>query len=115
MNSFGTHGSQQLLLREPSSNLKSKKKPQVCSTSSIVWRVETELEDAKRDLVCESVRGMMQHQGRAGIGLGTEETLGEVGSAGEMGRVKKNIERERGRFKWDLWRSRACGVSGESS
>ena len=84
-----------MLLREPSSNLKSKKKPQVCSTSSIVWRVETELEDAKRDLVCESVRGMMQHQGMAGIGLGTEETLGEFGSAGEMGRVKENIERER--------------------
>ncbi|XP_063695334.1 uncharacterized protein LOC134826767 [Bolinopsis microptera] len=52
--------------------------PQV--RSGRVWRPETELEEARRDLVCESVRGMVQPQKRVGIGFGDwKKTLGEDG------------------------------------
>ena len=34
------------------------------------WKVDKELEAAERDLVCESVRGMVQPRFRAGIGFG---------------------------------------------
>ena len=48
--------------------------------SGRVWKPETELEEARRDLVCESVRGMVQPQKRVGIGFGDwKKTLGEDG------------------------------------
>ena len=72
--------------------------PQV--RSGRVWKPETELEEARRDLVCESVRGMVQPQKRVGIGFGDWKKPWERMDERErerevMLRVKENIERER--------------------
>ena len=41
--------------------------------SGRVWNAEKVLDDAKRDLVCESMLGMVQPGSRAGIGFGEWE------------------------------------------
>ncbi|XP_063694224.1 uncharacterized protein LOC134825946 [Bolinopsis microptera] len=89
--------------------------PQV--RSGRVWRPETELEEARRDLVCESVRGMVQPQKRVGIGFGDWKKPWERMDERErerevMLRVKENIEREREvqvgslemQSRWGEWR-----------
>ena len=89
--------------------------PQV--RSGRVWKPETELEEARRDLVCESVRGMVQPQKRVGIGFGDWKKPWERMDERErerevMLRVKENIEREREvqvgslemQSRWGEWR-----------
>ncbi|KAL5251266.1 hypothetical protein ACHWQZ_G016834 [Mnemiopsis leidyi] len=89
--------------------------PQV--RSGRVWKPETELKEAERDLVCESVRGMVQPHVRAGIGFGDWKKPWEKMSEKErqrevMARVKENIEREREvqvgslerQSRWGEWR-----------
>ena len=90
-------------------------KPQVRSGRS--WKPEKELLDAERDLVCESVRGMVQPHLRAGIGFGEWKRPWDMMSKTEkekavMDRVKKNIGREREvgvgslemQSRWATWR-----------
>ena len=85
--------------------------------SGTVWSAEKALKDAKRDLECEAVRGMIQPQFRAGIGFGEWAKPWERLSEKEkeqavIGRIKKNIELEREseygtlemQSRWVAWR-----------
>jgi len=72
-------------------------RPQV--RSGRAWKPSEALHNAKRDLECEAVRGMVQPAYRAGIGYGEWKKPWDVLSDEEkrkevMGRVKTNIERE---------------------
>ena len=73
--------------------------PQV--RSGRAWKADIELHEAERDLGCEAVRGMVQLQGRAGIGFGEWKKLWEKMSEREqrrevLQRVKENIRKDRG-------------------
>ena len=73
--------------------------PQV--RSGRAWKADIELHEAERDLGCEAVRGMVQLQGRAGIGFGEWKKLWEKMWEREqrrevLQRVKENIRKDRG-------------------
>ena len=70
--------------------------PQV--QSGRAWKAVIELHEAERDLVCEAVRGMVQPQGRAGIGFAEWKKPWEKMSEREkqrevLHRVKENIRK----------------------
>ena len=67
--------------------------------SGRAWTTKKALEDAKRDLECEAMRGMTQPHPRAGIGFGDwakpwEKMSDEEKNEAVIGRVKSNIEKE---------------------
>ena len=81
------------------------------------WKVEKELDAAERDLVCESVRGMVQPRFRAGIRFGQwnkpwEKMTEKEKQSAVMGRVKENIDQEKMveggslelEYRWTTWR-----------
>ncbi|XP_063688236.1 uncharacterized protein LOC134821425 [Bolinopsis microptera] len=89
--------------------------PQV--RSGRVWKADAQLHEAERDLVCESVRGMVQPLSRAGIGFGDWKKPWEKMSEKEqqrevLDRVKENIRKEREvqlgtlemQSRWGNWR-----------
>ena len=81
------------------------------------WKADIELHEAERDLVREAVRGMVQLQGRAGIGCGEWKTPSEKMSEREnrsRGRYFRGLRRTSGRgerLRWVRWR---CSLDGES-
>ena len=68
--------------------------------SGRVWNAEEVLENAERDLVCESMLGMVQPGKRAGIGFGEWKKPWEKMTFGErreaaIERVQENLQKER--------------------
>ena len=67
--------------------------------SGRVWTADKALDNAKRDLECEALRGMIQPHFRAGIGFGDwakpwERMSDKERNEAVISRVKENIEKE---------------------
>jgi len=90
-------------------------RPQV--RSGRAWKPAKELEEAERDLICESMRGMVQPYSKAGIGYGDWKKPWEKMDDREkqrevISRVRDNIQGEREvkvgslemQSRWGTWR-----------
>ena len=83
--------------------------PQV--RSGRAWKADKELHEAERDLVCEAVRGMVQPQGRAGIGFaGRRCRRGRSRGRYFIG-LRRISGRGRERLRWVRW---GCSLDEES-